>query len=47
MKRSSLQNKRVGILRMAFRARNVFGTFEKRAPGQSSQAQASPVAALG
>ena len=35
MKRAVLQNKRVGVLRMAFRARKVsVGTFEKRAPGQ-------------
>ena len=33
MKRPALQNKRVGVLRMAFRARIVLGTFEKRAPG--------------
>ena len=33
MIRPALQNKRVGVLRMLFRARNVFGTFEKRAPG--------------
>ena len=32
MKRQALQNKKVGVLRMAFRARKVFGTFEKRAP---------------
>ena len=32
MKGSALQNKQVGVLRMAFRARKVFGTFEKRAP---------------
>ena len=32
MKRPALQNKRVAVLQMAFRARNVFGTFEKRAP---------------
>ena len=32
MKRSALQNKQVVILRMAFRARKVLGTFEKRAP---------------
>ena len=31
--RSALQNKQVVILRMAFRARKVLGTFEKRAPG--------------
>ena len=33
MKRPASQNKRVGVLRMAFRSRKVFGTFEKRAPG--------------
>ena len=33
MKRTALQNKRVGVLRMAFRARKVFGCFEKRTPG--------------
>ena len=33
MKRSALQNERVVVLRMVFRARKVFGTFEKRAPG--------------
>ena len=33
MKRPASQNKRVGVLRMAFRARKVFGTFEKRALG--------------
>ena len=32
MRRPALQNKRVGVLRMAYRARKVFGTFEKRAP---------------
>ena len=32
MKRPALQNKRVAVLRMAFRARKVFETFEKRAP---------------
>ena len=35
MKRPALQNKRVGVLRMAFRARKVFETFEKRAPAPS------------
>ena len=34
MKRPALQNKQAGVLRMAFRARKVFGTFEKRAPGR-------------
>ena len=33
MKRPALQNKRVRVLRMAFRALRVFGTFEKRTPG--------------
>ena len=33
MKRPALQNKRVGVLRMAFRACKVFGSFEKRTPG--------------
>ena len=30
MKRPALQNKQVVVLRMAFRARKVLGTFEKR-----------------
>ena len=34
MKRPALQNKQVVLLRMAFRARKVLGTFERRAPGQ-------------
>ena len=33
MKGPALQNKEVVVLRMAFRARKVFGTFEKQAPG--------------
>ena len=33
MKRPGLQNKQGGVLRMAFRARKVFGTLEKRSPG--------------
>ena len=33
MKRTALQNKQIVILRMAFRARKVILTFEKRAPG--------------
>ena len=33
MNRPALQNERVVVLRMAFRAREVFGTFEKRALG--------------
>ena len=33
MKTPVLQNKRVGVLRMAFGARKVFGTFETWAPG--------------
>ena len=32
IKRPALQNKKVVVLRMAFRARKVLGTFEKRAP---------------
>ena len=37
MKRPALHNKQVGVLRMALRARKVFGTFEKRAPGFKSR----------
>ena len=33
MKRPALQTKQVGVLRVAFRAQKVFGTFEKRGPG--------------
>ena len=33
MKRQALQNKRVAVLRVAFRASEVFGTFAQRAPG--------------
>ena len=33
MKRPALQNKRVGVLRIPFRARKVFESFEKRTPG--------------
>ena len=32
MKIPALQNKQVVVLRLAFRARKVLGTFEKRAP---------------
>ena len=32
MKRPALQNKQVVVLQLAFRARKVLGTFEKRAP---------------
>ena len=32
------KDKRVGFLRMAFRARKVFGTFEQRAKGPFAQA---------
>ena len=35
MNRPALQSKQVGVSRMAFRARKVFGTFEKRTPGPS------------
>ena len=34
IKRPALQNKQVVVLRMAFWARKVLGTFEKRAPGR-------------
>ena len=34
MKRPALQNKWVGVLRMAFRSRKNFGSFEKPTPGQ-------------
>ena len=37
MKRQALQNERVGVLGTAFRARKVFGTFEKRATGQDTE----------
>ena len=33
VKRSAFQNKRLAVSQIAFRARKVFGTFEKRAPG--------------
>ena len=36
MKRPGLQNKRVGVLRVAYRAKRVFGTSEKLAPGPNS-----------
>ena len=36
IKRPALQNKQVVVLQMAFRARKVLGTFEKRAPGRDS-----------
>ena len=36
MKIPALQKKRVVVLRMAFRARKVLGTFEKRAPGRTT-----------
>ena len=37
MKRPALQNKQVVILRMAFRARKVLGTFDKRALGHTKE----------
>ena len=37
MKGPTLQNKRVGVLRMAYRIRKVLGTFEERAPGSVCQ----------
>ena len=36
MKRPALQNNQVVLLRMAFRAPKVPGTFEKQGPGQNS-----------
>ena len=39
MKRPALQNKQVVVLRMAFRARKVLGTFEKRALGEKTPSQ--------
>ena len=36
MKRPALQNTQVVLLRLAFRARKVLGTFEKRAPGYTT-----------
>ena len=36
MKKPALQNKQFVVLRMAFRARKGFGTFEKRAPGHET-----------
>ena len=37
MKRSASQNKQVSLLQMAFRARKVLRTFEKRAPVNRSE----------
>ena len=37
MKRPTLQNKQLVLLQIAFRARNVLGTFEKRAPGPKEE----------
>ena len=42
VKRSALQNKRLAVSQMAFRARKVFGTFEKRAPGYSCRSDHIP-----
>ena len=41
MKRTALQNQRVAVLGMAFRAQMVFGTFEKQAPGLYLNAQSA------
>ena len=35
MKRPASQNERIRVLPMAFRARKVFGTFERHAPGRN------------
>ena len=40
MKGPTFKNKRVGVLRMAFRARKFFGTLQKRAPGLDSELDA-------
>ena len=37
MKRPALQNKQVVVVRMAFQAQKVLGTFEKRAPALFEQ----------
>ena len=43
MKRLALENERAVVLQMAFRAQNVFGTFEERAsPGACSKFLESP-----
>ena len=47
MKIPDLQNKRVGLLRTAFRARKVFGTFEKRAPVSFISVAANHVSGTG
>ena len=39
MKRPALQNKRITVLQMAFRARKGFGIFEKPAPGPTCSKQ--------
>ena len=39
MKRPALKNKQVVLLRIAFRARKVLGTFEKRAPAHLFKAR--------
>ena len=41
MKRPALQNKQVRVLRIAFRALKVFGTFEKRAPARLAEIPAN------
>ena len=39
MKRLALENERAVVLQMAFRAQNVFGTFEERASKHISRSQ--------
>ena len=46
MKKPALQNKQVVLLRMAFRARKVLGTFEKRAAASMFGLQSSFVLIL-
>ena len=43
MKRPPLQYMRVGVLRMAYLLRNVFGTFEKTGPWTLSLPESLPV----
>ena len=37
VERPAFKNKRLAVSQMAFRARNIFGTFEKQAPGPEEQ----------
>ena len=46
MKKSALQNNRVGVLRVAFRARKVLGAFKKRAPGLEIGINKDPISII-